>query len=317
MANTTTIRLRYRGDAVDDHNMEVTHLGSSLFAIGELCRLANYEVNGDRAKIHVFVRTDHEHQCFEIILEVFQSLYSNVQDLISHSETQSTKEILEWIGIIGSMTGPPYGLYKFLEWRKGRKVQVTTDSHEERKEKVTVQIENGEEKITIEKEVWELSQNTEVLKMAAKTIQPLQENGYETIEFEEEPGKVQEISIEAANDISASTKIAICQEFERQEFTVWLSVYAPVYKSNAKQWRFNFGGKTEYFDISRTNIAKDAIERGGALMDDLYHVKVELTQSVSTSGKIKNSYTIVEVIEFRPASTIVSQVELLTDNGEI
>ena len=313
MSKVTTIRLRFTGHAVGDHNMDVTHLGSSLFAVGELCKITNREFNGDQANVHVFVRTDHEHQCFEIVLEVFQSLLSNVQGLIGHPQTQTIKEILEWIGIIG---GPSFGLYKFLGWRKGRKVEVTEIVEKEGKEILTVQIEKGEEKITVRKEVWDLSQNSEAVKMAAKTIQPLQEDGYETIEFEESPDKVQKISKQEAICISASARNVEKPMEEPQVFIAWLSVYAPVYEANAKRWRFRFGQNIEYFDISRTNIAKDAIERGGALINDLYHVKVELTQSFNDSGKVKNTCSIVEVIEFRPASKIVSQAEIVPDNDE-
>ena len=116
-----TIRLRFRGPAVDDHHMDVVHLGSSLLAVGELCKIANREFNGDQTNVHVFVRTDHEHQCFEIILEIFQSLLPNVHSLVSNPQTQTIKEILEWLGIIMEIGGY-IGLYQFLEWCRGRKV---------------------------------------------------------------------------------------------------------------------------------------------------------------------------------------------------
>ena len=311
-----TIRLRFRGPKVDDHHMDVVHLGSSLLAVGELCKIANREFNGDQANVHVFVRTDHEHQCFEIILEIFQTLLPNVHSLIGNPQTQTIKEILEWLGIIVEIGGY-FGLYQFLEWCKGRKVEPTEIVHKERKETVTVQVENGEEKITIRKEVWDLSQNTEAVRLAAKTIQPLQEDGYETVEFEETPDKVQKISKDQANNIVASANHIPEGEklTEPQTITTWLSVYAPVYEANAQRWRFRFGENVEYFDISQTTIAKDAVTRGGALMNDLYLAKVEFSQSITKSGRISNNYSIVQVIDFQPA-TMVYQTELNLDNGE-
>ena len=50
-------------------------------------------------------------------------------------------------------------------------------------------------------------------------------------------------------------------------------------------------------------------------MNDLYLAKVEFTQSITKSGRISNNYSIVQVIDFQPA-TMVYQTELKLDNDE-
>ena len=316
MPKVITIRLRYTGEAVDDHNMDVTHLGSSLFAVGELCRLANRQFNKDDANVHVLVRTDQEHQCFEIVLEVFNSFMANAQELIGKPKTKDIKEILEWIGILISPFLFGVGLYKYLEWKRGRKIESTKIEEKKGKETVTVKSEKGDS-ITIVKEVWEMSKNKEIVKMAGKTIEPLQKDGYSTIEFEKSSDEIQQITKEQAGNIAASVRVIDDQLLEGpQYFNVLLRVYSPVYEANAKKWRFRFGTNVEYFDISETNIAKDAIKRGGALIDDLYHVKAKLDQSINSKGNIKNEYSIVEVIEFRQAPAIVqTEMEINDDNA--
>ena len=316
MPKVTTIRLRYTGDAVDDHNMDVTHLGSSLFAVGELCRLANRQFNKDDANVHVLVRTDPEHQCFEIVLEVFQSFLAHAQELIGKPKTKDIKEILEWVGILSSPFPIGFGLYKFLEWKRGRKIETTKIEEKEGKETVTVKTESGD-KITIVKEVWEMSKNKTIVKMAGKAIEPLQKVGYSTIEFEKSGDEIQQITKEQADNIAASVRGSDDLSLEGpQFFNAWLRVYSPVYEANAKKWRFRFGANVEYFDISETDIAKDAIKRGGAFINDLYHVKAKLDQSINSTGNIKNEYSIVEVIEFRQAPAIMqTELEINDDNA--
>ena len=309
MSKKTTIRLRYTGEAVDDHNMDVTHLGSSLFAVGELCKLANWQFNQNDANVHVFVRTDKEHHCFEIVLEVFQSFLANAHQIIGSPVTTDIKEILEWIGIykelVGGGVGGGVGLYKFLRWKKDRKIDPTTVIENEKKGTVTITID-PDDAITIKKETWELSKNKEVVKMAGKAIAPLQKDGYSSMEFEGSDKSKQRITKEEAKDIITSVKSYDAQQLtEPQIIEAWLSVYSPVYKADAKKWRFLFGGSVEYFDISNTDIAKEAIQRGGAFTDDLYHVKAEITQSLNQSGKIKNEYSIIEVIEFKQVQQLI------------
>ncbi len=314
MSKKTKIRLRYKGQSVNDHNMDVTDLGSSLMALGELCRLANHKFNKDDANVHVFVRADQEHQCFELVLEVFQSLKANALGLIGEPVVQDIKEILEWIGLIG---GGGYGLFRFLAWIKGRNVENVEIKKENGKDVAVVTIKGGD-RITVNSNVYQLFQDKNIVHVAGKTISPLEKNGYSSIEFEESPNKIQKIIKEDVEYIKASVKaIDLIPIEEPQQFNAWLRVYAPVYNESANKWRFRFGDKSvEYFDISNTSIAKDAVERGGSLMDDLYHVKAELCQSINRSGNIKNEYSIIEVLEFKQASNIIQTELKMDDNND-
>ena len=79
-------------------------------------------------------------------------------------------------------------------------------------------------------------------------------------------------------------------------------MHSPVYEKDAKNWRFEYGDKYETMDISETDIAEKAIERGGALVNDTYKVTLQITQTRTPSGRFNNRYKIKNVIEFRPSS---------------
>lgn len=50
-----------------------------------------------------------------------------------------------------------------------------------------------------------------------------------------------------------------------------------------------------------TTIAQDALNRGGVLVGDKYHVLLETMQRLTKIENIVNDHRILEVLEFRPA----------------
>ena len=68
-------------------------------------------------------------------------------------------------------------------------------------------------------------------------------------------------------------------------------------------------------DISETTIAEDALKRGGALMDDMYKVKLEIQQLETSDGTISAKYKIKEVLSFSPAK-MPYQPPLITGASE-
>lgn len=82
-----------------------------------------------------------------------------------------------------------------------------------------------------------------------------------------------------------------------------MSVYSPVYDASADKWRFKLGKEVIYADISETSIARDAISRGGALVEEAYQVRLEITTEVDNHGKKKEpTYKILEVMRFVPSA---------------
>jgi hypothetical protein len=75
-------------------------------------------------------------------------------------------------------------------------------------------------------------------------------------------------------------------------------------------WRFLYRGKPIYADIKDTDIAKDAVKRGGSFMNDRYRVRMEVTPPDKENGAPQ--YKITDVLEFTPAD----QDELATKERE-
>ena len=118
----------------------------------------------------------------------------------------------------------------------------------------------------------QLIEDSRVIKNVQKVVIPLIKEGYEKLEFESDKGQKEEITKEEAEklvDTDISEQLDLGED-EPQVIIAWIRVHSPVYEKDAKNWRFEYGDKYETMDISETDIAEKAIERGGALVNDTY-----------------------------------------------
>ena len=69
--------------------------------------------------------------------------------------------------------------------------------------------------------------------------------------------------------------------------------------------------KSIHADIAETNIARQALDRGGALVDDAYQVRLEITTEIDSHGNKKPPrYKILEVVRFVAANPPMKQTSL-------
>jgi hypothetical protein len=106
-------------------------------------------------------------------------------------------------------------------------------------------------------------------------------------------------------DMLSSFDVLPVQDVEEQGSQTWLRrgfVFThQFYDEKADKWRFWYGDHPIYADISETSIARDAIARGGAMINDLYKVKMQITQHLTKGGIVRPDIKILQVIDFREA----------------
>jgi hypothetical protein len=305
--------IAYAGNArADDHTMDVEALSPALLAFGKLIREANSEFNGPRSKANVLVTSDFEHKCFNINFDAVIHFIDHVKELLGIFEsTKSAKDVLEWVGILPEQKGISF--FAYLRWRRGRKVsaeKITDTQDHDRTGLVRVTCEGDGNSIEIHQHVYNLGQNPKALSAARETFTPIGQDGFERIEVRDQGELVDTIEPEETQAILASCNVGLEEADETapeiETTTAWLSVYSPVYDAAADKWRFRLGKEVVYVDISETQIAENALTRGGALADDAYQVRLEITTPRTRKGKAgKPTFKIVKVIKFVPASPMV------------
>src|SRR5665213_3092112 len=300
--STINFQLAYDGEDVRGHTMDVQELAPALLSLGNLIRDANSLVNGDKAKVRVFVQSDFEHRCFNIHFEIVQSVLSHLSDFIKDDHVKTAEDLLIWLGLIGIL--PAGGVIGFLKWKRGREITsktIISDVTHEGEVRVTT---GDGSSVTINQNIYHLSQDRKIRESVAGVFAPLGKPGIDTVRFSSSPDEpVISYDRESAEAIIQSSGVTDPDKIllEPQKIIAHVRVHSPVFDPKADRWRFRYGEEKIYADISETTIARDAIRRGGVLINDTYKVRMEITEHETPQGQFRNSYKILEVLDFIPA----------------
>src|SRR5258707_6064900 len=121
-----TFQLRYDGPALSEHGMDVADLAPALLALGDLIKRVNATVNGDAAKVNLIVQSDFEHKCFQVSLELVQSILSTIGALLTDEHAlKNAQTIAGWLGLLGVPT-ITIGLFADLVRRHRKEIESVT-----------------------------------------------------------------------------------------------------------------------------------------------------------------------------------------------
>lgn len=218
MARRERAIIRYDGPALSGHEMDVHDLAPALLAIGDLCKVANEALNGSAASVKVLVRADVEQKCFQLQLELVQTLYEQFTTLLDSDGVQDAKNILEWLGIgaagVSAAGGSLFWLYKQL-WGKRSESDVSIEASA-KDGSIVYQIVGDGNQIVVAPEVHKIAQDPRALAAVKKFLGPLEREGYETLEFEIDGLVTQRFTKEEAARIVAANPDAIVVRSERE-----------------------------------------------------------------------------------------------------
>jgi len=293
-------QVAYDGKQFDAHSMDIQDLAPALLSFGKMVREANAQLNAKRATVKVLVTSDFEHKCFNISFEVVQTILHQITTLLQSEEVKTARSILVDLGVIGGSSG--LGLLGYLKWKKSNKVESIRDS--DRRGIVVVQLGNGNI-ANVSQDAIELAGNPKIRSALEGVLAPLGTDGIQKIVFKEGDSEFTSLDDEGAKELLAAFALTdilvpVVQDELADTVTAWLRVYSPVYDERADKWRFYYGENPIYADIADTTIAHDAIARGGALVNDLYKVKMEVRQHVTAGGNVRLDYKIIDVLDFKP-----------------
>jgi hypothetical protein len=300
-------QVAYIGDDDNDHSMDVEALAPALLAFGKLMRAANAELNQSRATIKVLVDSEFEHKCFLINFVTLQTILDTVKDFLNNEGVKHATDVLQKVGVTAGTAAA--GLFGYLKWRNGRKVESAQEVKDSPGTMV-IKVEGNNNTLQIGSDVFRLAQNPQVLEAVEGTLTPIENKEAKAIEFRKDSKSFATYRTEDVRAIVASCEdpggIEFIEEEEEEPRVVTAVLYShgPVFDSKAPNWRFLYRKKPIYADIRETNIAKDAVKRGGSFMNDRYKVKMEVTPP--SDDHEETHYRIIEVLEFTPAEQQIS-----------
>ncbi len=281
-------RVVYDGPAVEDGEMDVSQLASSLLALGKLIESADAIRTGEAGRVRVKVKADVKRGSFDVGIAV----HGLVDSALTWAMTPVGAGTLGLLGFSGiSVTGTAKaagkGVIQVVRYLRGRRIssKVIEDGN------TTLIIEDGE-RVPVDPVVARMVQEPSIRQPLEKFTEPLREDGVDEIRFEEREGVASEriraveapsFTASGAADPNSSATFPATYQIKRMFF------------ERGRKWRLSNGAQTIQAEIADEAFWKriDALEESFAKEDYLVCM-VRMDQWLSPAG-LRTEYTIVRV----------------------
>lgn len=286
-----TFTIVYDGPALRDHSMDVRDLAPAMLGLGELFDAANLALNGDGARIKVQVKAT-EPGSFQITFEVLQTMGSHLLAILAGQSVTAANNL---VGLIVGVPAVSLGLWQLVKRLRGKTIDAVRPLADN-----SVRITIGSEEIDIPVTLLRLYQDVAVRTATQKVIEdPLKKEGIETFEARRDKEVVVTVHKSEASSFE-KPEIAdsiLVDDIRRSAF----SIISLAFKEDNK-WRLNDGSNAISASIndadflSKVDANLISFSKGDILVCD-----VRVVQKQTESG-LKTEYTVVHVIEHRPAT---------------
>lgn len=291
-------RVVYDGPAVEDGEMDVSQLASSLLALGKLIENADAIRSGETGRVKVRVQSDLRRGSFDVGIAVHW--LDGLKDAtIAWAMTPQGAATISLLGLLGfnlkdTAKAGGRGLIQTVRWLRGRRVvsQVTLNDGN-----TTLVAEDGEQ-IEVHPIVAQLVEDQNVRQPLEKFTEPLREEGVDEIRFEEQPGIPDEritadeatsFVASSAGDPSSSSTFRATYQIKRLFF------------DRGRKWRLSNGAQTIQSEIedqgfwARIDASEESFSK-----EDYLVCRVRMDQWFTSTG-LRTEYAIEKVEQHIPA----------------
>ena len=289
MAETKTFRIKYDGEALSDHTIDVNDLAPALMALGDLIQEANSLANRSDSTISIKVKAT-ETGCFQIYIQAMQIMADDAVKLLSGDKCTALANLLQILGFTG-VSGATI-IYLIKKFR-GKKPKVVSENQNE----VVIDAGTGLPPITITKLEWDMYQSDKIRKSVYGILKPLEKSGVEMVEFIDVESsvvttKVQKNELEFF--VPAPATPEPLQELPIRE--TYVNVVHMWFKEGNK-WKFSEGESEWPAEMKDQNFLIKLLKGESSIhANDFLKVKVKQVQYREGSS-VKSTYEIIEVME--------------------
>lgn len=291
-------RVVYNGPAVEDGEMDVSQLASSLLALGKLIENADAIRTGEPGRVKVRVKSDVRRGSFDVGIALHWT-ESLADAALAWAKTPEGAGTLALLGITGftikgvAVTGGK-GVIQAVRWLRGRRVarQIILEDGN-----TTLIADDGEE-LLVNSNVARMVEDPAIRQPLEKFTDPLRDDGVEEVRFEELSGGPVE-RIESA-EATSFTATAAAEPSSTATFRATYQIKR-LFFDLGRKWRLSNGAQTIQAEIEDEVFWQkvDASEVSFA-KDDYLVCLVRMDQWLSPSG-LRTEYVIERVEQHLPA----------------
>ncbi len=172
MADSKSFRIKYDGEALSDHSIDVNELAPALMALGDLIQEANSIANHGDSSVSIKVKAT-ETGCFQIYINAIQTIDTDAVNFLTGPHCTALANLLQILGFTGLSGATVMWLIKKFR-NKSPKVKET---------EAGMEIETDSGKVTITKLEWDMFQSRKIRKAIYGILKPLEKPGVEKVEF--------------------------------------------------------------------------------------------------------------------------------------
>lgn len=285
-------RIVYDGPAVDDGEMDVSQLASSLLALGKLCETADAVITGEASRVRVRVQSDLRRGSFDVgIIVWLDGAWDLAKAWALSSDGAATLSLLSFLGF--NVKDGTKGLIQTVRWLAGRRISkkiILRDGNTE------LHADDGA-KLAVPEAVARLADHQQIRHSLEKFTDPLRDDGIEVIRFEPDTGEKEQITAEeapsfqaaAGSDPTSTARFEATYQVKRLHF------------EPGKKWRLSSGSQAILAQIEdqrfweRINSSEESFSANDYLV-----CEVRMDQWLGPTG-LKSEYAVERVVEHIPA----------------
>ena len=188
MARDVFTTIRYDGDDLSGHEIDVQELAPALLALAEMIQATNRKFNGDDISMKVLVKADIEQQCFQLQIHIVQSLLEAAKHLFSTEQYKTAREIAELLDLIlptGTIGGGVFLAWKRI-WGTKEEQEKPLSSYEIQQHGGTTIINNfygAGAHLEMPTATFDLATDPEMIRLGKRVLKPLEKDGYDSLGF--------------------------------------------------------------------------------------------------------------------------------------
>ncbi|WP_449469243.1 hypothetical protein [Sphingobium chungangianum] len=287
------MRVIYDGPSVEDGEMDVSQLASSLLALGKLIEASDAIITGEPGRIKVRVQSDVRRGSFDVGIVIdFSSAWDAAKAWVMTPEGATTSFILSTLGF--NLRDGVKGLIQTVRWLKGHKVAgkiVLEDGN------TRLETADGDALI-VPPAVGRIADEPQVRQPLERFTEPLRDDGIDVIRFEEQPGKTTEQI--KATEAAAFKATGSSDPTSTSRFEATYQIKR-LYFEQGKKWRLSSGAQAIMAEIEdRAFWERIANSEEVFSANDFLVCRVRMDQWLGTSG-LKTEHAVEEVLAHIPA----------------
>lgn len=286
--NEVNFTIKYDGEALAQHSMDVKDLAPSLISFSDFLEEAYQNLHGRDKKLRVKFKANKEGS-LGVDLQVVADLIESFTTFFNSKQISALKNFLEIVGIVGGSTA---GVIQAIKKSRGRNIKRVI----QREDGPDVQIEwEDGETLTVKRDVPKLLKSVSIRENLFQFTKPLSQEGYEEIKFENNNDLKSEKILSEEQHYFEVPDIAEEELLDDTRRAVF-SISSLSFKEDNK-WRLSDGSNIypvkildeEFLGRVSSNLATFS-------KDDVLIVMLR-TRQLKTKNGLKTEYEILEVLD--------------------